>query len=395
MQNRNIIIIATQPWDIEIGSNCKNMALEFARTNKVLYVNAPIDRRTLQKKSNEGWVKKRKQVIDKKIPAIEQVSDSIWSLIPDFKAESINLIPVNAIHDFFNKQTNRKLAACISKAARELGFTDYVVFNDSMMIRGFYLKELLAPALHIYYIRDYLISQPYFKKHGARLEKELIRKSDIVLANSVFLRDYAGRFNTNSHYVGQGCEIDIFSPELERAKPAELEKLTSPIIGYVGFLTAMRLDISLIKEIAMARPHWNFVLAGPEDEAFRNSDLHALSNVLFTGKKRPEELPAYVQYFDVCINPQAINDLTIGNYPRKVDEYLAMGKPVVATHTQAMEVFQEYCSLATGRDQYISMIEKAMAENSDEKKNSRIQLAQSHTWENNVIGVYKVIKENT
>ncbi len=44
-----------------------------------------------------------------------------------------------------------------------------------------------------------------------------------------------------------------------------------------------------------------------------------------------KELPGYIQHFDVCINPQKLNPITIGNYPLKVDEYLAMGKPVVAT----------------------------------------------------------------
>jgi len=29
IKNRDIVIVGLQPWDIEIGSNCKNIAIEF------------------------------------------------------------------------------------------------------------------------------------------------------------------------------------------------------------------------------------------------------------------------------------------------------------------------------------------------------------------------------
>jgi hypothetical protein len=35
------------------------------------------------------------------------------------------------------------------------------------------------------------------------------------------------------------------------------------------------------------------------------------------GSKDSQDLPNYVKGFDVAINPQLTNDLTIGNYPRK------------------------------------------------------------------------------
>jgi hypothetical protein len=31
IKNRDIVVIGIQPWDIEIGSNCKNIALEFSK----------------------------------------------------------------------------------------------------------------------------------------------------------------------------------------------------------------------------------------------------------------------------------------------------------------------------------------------------------------------------
>ena len=35
IKNRDIVVFGIQAWDIEIGSNCKNIALEFAKNNRV------------------------------------------------------------------------------------------------------------------------------------------------------------------------------------------------------------------------------------------------------------------------------------------------------------------------------------------------------------------------
>ena len=107
----------------------------------------------------------------------------------------------------------------------------------------------------------------------------------------------------------------------------------------------MRLDEDLLLHIADSLPGMSLVLVGPADEKFEKSGLHDRKNVLFLGGKKPEETAAYIQHFTICINPQLVNQLTIGNYPRKIDEYLASGKPVVATATQAMEMFRAHILL--------------------------------------------------
>lgn len=50
MINKDIIIVGQQAWDTDIGSNCKNIALEMSKNNRVLYVNSPLDRITLLRK---------------------------------------------------------------------------------------------------------------------------------------------------------------------------------------------------------------------------------------------------------------------------------------------------------------------------------------------------------
>ncbi len=82
---------------------------------------------------------------------------------------------------------------------------------------------------------------------------------------------------------------------------------------------SLRLDIEVLVYLAEQRPDWSIVLVGPEDEAFKASKLHQITNVHFLGSKPMEALPSYLNHFDVALNPQKLNEVTIGNYPRKID----------------------------------------------------------------------------
>ena len=391
-KQHDIIIVGIQPWDIQIGSNCKNMAIELSKYHRVLYVNAPLDRSTAKKEKNNPSVKKRIDIINKKKASLMPISNNLWEFNPPIKIESINWLP-SSIFSIANKFNNKKFAKSIANAARELGFEDYYLLNDSDMFRSFYLKEYLRPRKYIYYTRDNLMTVPYWKKHGELLEHQLISKADVVVGNSPFLIRYAKQYNSNSTYIGQGCDVSAFSTNQTFEKPKDLLNIKGKIIGYTGLLSSRRLDIQLIEDVAKSHPEWNIVLVGMEEESFQKSNLHNLENCFFLGNKVPESLPAYINYFDVCINPQIVNELTEANYPRKIDEYLAMGKPTVATYTPTMEIFSGYASLARSSKEYIQMIEIALNETDTTLITKRKEFAQSHTWEACIENLWNAIKK--
>jgi teichuronic acid biosynthesis glycosyltransferase TuaH len=159
-------------------------------------------------------------------------------------------------------------------------------------------------------------------------------------------------------------------------------------------LNSSRLDHAIIRTIATENPQWNIVLVGPEDDAFKQSDLHQIANVHFTGSRPFSELAAYVKAFDVCINPQFNNTITQGNYPLKIDEYLAMGKPVVATRTTAMQLFEAHTFLADGPQEYPMLIKKALETDNPQQAQERIRFAKTHTWENSVAEIYRAITQS-
>ncbi|WP_462264847.1 glycosyltransferase [Mucilaginibacter sp.] len=392
IKNKDIIIVGQQPWDVEIGSNCKNIAEEFSRYNRVLYVNSALDRITQFKRGHEERIRFRKEVIKHRQNGLVKVHDNLWTYYPDTLLESINWLHNRPLFNFFNKMNNRRFAGSIKKAITALGFKDYVLFNDSDIFKSFYLPELLKPAVSMYYSRDYLLTVDYWKFHGTVLEPQLIAKSDVCTANSTYLADYCHKHNPHSYYVGQGCDLDIFTGyDQTQPRPADVAGLNRPLIGYVGALQSIRLDIALLAHIARRQPEWTIVLVGPEDEAFKASELHHIHNIKFLGAKAGVEVPAYISSFDVCLNPQALNEVTIGNYPRKIDEYLAMGKPVVATRTEGMRIFEQHTYLAVTGDDYVSLIRQALQEDSAALQQQRIAFAQTHSWENSVKAIYEAI----
>ena len=278
----------------------------------------------------------------------------------------------------------------------QLKFKNVLLFNDSSMFLGLHLKEFLKPENYTYYMRDYLIKVPYWRRHGERIEPQVIRLADTVVNNSTLYAEYGAKYNPHSYMVGQGCDVSLFNDEENTIEiPKEFIEIPRPILGYVGYLTSMRLDIELLEFMAKTKKAWSIVLVGPEDDDFKNSALHQLDNVFFLGSKDASELPAYVKGFDIAMNPQVVNDWTIGNYPRKIDEYLAMGKPTLATRTKAMEMFQEHVYLGSSKEEYIQLAEKALEENCEQLQNKRIAFAKSHTWENNVKAIGEAIKKST
>ncbi|RZK73353.1 MAG: glycosyltransferase family 1 protein [Pedobacter sp.] len=391
IRGRDIIVVGLQPWDTEIGSNCKNIALEFSKYNRVLYVNSPLDRVTKMKHAAAAPIKKRLEILKHPEHNIEQIQENLWVYYPDTILESINWIKIRAIFNVINKRNNRLFADAIKRAVSKLNFKDFILFNDNDIFRSFYLKDLLKPAVSVYYSRDYLLGVDYWKYHGTKLEPELMAKSDVCVANSSYLADICRSYNPKSFDVGQGCELELFlAADLARI-PEDVLPIQKPIIGYVGALQSLRLDMNVIKHVALERPDWNVVLVGPEDEDFKNSDLHTFKNIHFLGSKNPGELPAYIKSFDVCINPQILNEVTIGNYPRKIDEYLAVGKPVVATKTPAMRMFDAYCGLAETPEEYVKFIQIAIDTDSPTLAAQRIAFASQHTWENSVEKIYDSI----
>lgn len=394
---KDFIITSLQPWDIEIGSTIKNTALEISKQNRVLYVSTPLDLITRLKRGGKGSAayRRRIDVIRGKVSPIRQINENMWVLDCPFTLLSINKLPA-AFFDFFNRKNNKRLGKWIVEQAGKLGLKNYIHLIDTDLFRSRYLKEYIHPAISIYYRRDYIIGFPYWRTHGPRCEEALVRQSDIVLANSGYFADQLRPWNPDTYILNTGVNLELYDPDRPWEQPEDLKDIPSPIIGYTGAIIESRLDSDLLYKVAGQLPGYSFVFVGPEDKHFEQHPLHRLKNVYFTGRKDVEQLPQYIRYFDVCINPQILNPITDGNYPLKIDEYLAMGKPVVATSTHTMrDVFADHTHLAASTPQaWAEALHAAVAEAADQSlRQKRIAFAHTHSWGHSVEIIYKAIAD--
>ncbi len=390
IENRDIIAFGLQPWDLDIAFTLKYTAIEMSKKNRVLFINPPLQRSAWLRGRGTAEVDNRIQILKGEKPDLVQYNDNMWVFTPRTVAESINWIKNPSIFDLFNKMNEKRFAKEIMRAADQLNFKDFILFNDNSMIIGYYLKELLKPSFSVYLLRDAVTLVSYHARHGKRLEPQLIKKMDLMVANSDFFADFGRKYNQHSYMVGQGCDLTRYNDaDGSLEVPKDLSEIKKPIVGYVGYLTTIRLDIEVLVHIAKSLPDISLVLVGPEDDDFKNSELHQIPNVYFLGRKAPSELAAYIKGFDVAINPQIVNPITDINYPLKIDEYLAMGKATVATKTTFMAYFKDYVHLPSNKEEYIDAIQKAFNENSDEIIQSRIAYASTHTWENFVNKIYQ------
>ena len=391
MTGRDFIITGLQAWDIPIGSNAIDIAKELALHNRVLYVNSPLDQMTILRKKSAPELQQRFAVYRKQKNPVRQISDNLWVLDFPFSIWSVNQLPDGFIFDFFNRLNNKKIFSFIRKIADGLKFKDVIHFIDNDIYRSFYGKEFLKPDLSVYYRRDNLQPFAFWNKHVVRLEPMLIKKCDLVVCNSPQLAEFAKPYNENSYDIGQGVDLSAYNPEQKFELPDAFETIPTPRVGYIGDINSLRLDPDLLFEVAKNRPDYSFVMIGGEDKIFASHALHLLNNVFFLGSIPKNAVPTYMSALQVCLNPQKLNEITNGNYPRKVDEYLALGKPVVATKTATMELFREHVYLCSGPAEYLTAIDQALQDLSEETRLQRIRFAQSHSWKNNVERLYDCI----
>ncbi|GBF72147.1 hypothetical protein PA598K_00384 [Paenibacillus sp. 598K] len=159
----------------------------------------------------------------------------------------------------------------------------------------------------------------------------MVKRADMVVTSARALQRQIARSypDTPSLLVPNGCDLDHFRRHRRAAppKPAELQGLRGPIAGFVG-AWAHWVDQSLIHQLARHYPAINFVIVGVEYAAQVD---RSIGNLHYVGYRTYEELPDYLYFFDACLIPFKINEITIAANPVKMYEYLASGKKVLST----------------------------------------------------------------
>ncbi|MGE5235851.1 MAG: glycosyltransferase [Acidobacteriota bacterium] len=186
-------------------------------------------------------------------------------------------------------------------------------------------------------------------------EEELLREADLVLATSGALEDDARRHARQVVRVRNGCDWPHWSGARASAIPGDPPR---PVVGYFGAI-AEWFDSELVREIAMRRPHWSFVLIG-STYGGDVAGLRTLPNVRLLGERPYSELPGFAAGFDVGIIPFRDTPLTRATDPVKVYEMLALGLEVVATDLPELEQLGGLVRTASNADGFLAAIGEAL-----------------------------------
>jgi glycosyltransferase involved in cell wall biosynthesis len=192
----------------------------------------------------------------------------------------------------------------------------------------------------------------------------------LVIANShAVARDFGGYWVPCGIDVAAGLRHED-GPSLPAAVP-----IPAPRILVMGALD-WRIDQTLLAQVAIARPDWHLILAGPVSAAVIEP-LKTLANVHWLGGIPPARARAVIANCQVTLIPYRLTDWTRACLPLKVFDYLAEGKPVVSTPLPELTPFADVISLAE-TTRFEAAIEEALHD-SAAAAHRRRSVAAEHT----------------
>lgn len=208
----------------------------------------------------------------------------------------------------------------------------------------------------------------------ARRQEALLRRVDVVFAVSEELARRASAYCPWVHYLPNGTDTATFAPVEMGAREGR------PCIVYLSQITE-RLDVALLRSLALASPQWDFKLIGPVvcDPAIV-APLRELANVTLAGAMPYAEAASATAQADVCILPHVVDALTATLDPIKIYDYLATGNPVVSTAVAMHPALREHVRIASDADAFRQAIADSLAEDAD-ARNVRRQAVLAHSWE--------------
>lgn len=191
-------------------------------------------------------------------------------------------------------------------------------------------SDHLSPDAVVYDCMDELSAFKNADPNLPRLERELMRRADVVFTGGQSLFEAKRHQHPNIHALPSSVDVDHFATARQcKQDPADQAGIAGPRLGFFGVLDE-RFDSPLLEGIADARPDWQFMMIGPVVK-IDPADLPRRPNIHYLGPKSYQELPRYIAGWDVALLLFARNEATRFISPTKTPEYLAAGKPVVST----------------------------------------------------------------
>lgn len=367
----DIICISSIDWDFIWQGHQEIMSRLAVEGHRVLYV------------ENTG-------VRQPRVSDLGRIRDRIrnwWRSTKGFRQERTNLfvyspivlpLPYSRVARWINRKSMvRNLTRWMraTKVGRPIVWT----FLPTPLVLD--LIKQLEPAATIYHCVDEFSSSSPQARRIVATEQQLFATADLVFVTSEKLRARASQHSRSVHLFPSGVNIEAFSKPAPAETPEGIRDLPKPIAGYVGGLHQW-VDQDLLEAAAASSPNTSFVLIGPEQVDV--SKLRRHTNIHLLGQRPHSALSGYIQSFDVALVPYRIAEYTENVYPAKMNEYLAMGKPVIATDLAEVRRFNhehgDVVRIARDAEALASAITELAPPAAPDTIERRKAVARSNSW---------------
>jgi glycosyltransferase involved in cell wall biosynthesis len=369
-----VVLFATADWYWPYWTNKQHMAVHLAaRGFRVLYVESIGFRAPGLNAVDVARIARRLMAA---AAPIRQVQENVWRLSP-------LTIPGASHHPLVARFNAWRLTRQIGGWLRGIGAVRPILWTYHPYMLA--LADALDARALVYHCVDDLAAVPGIDAAAVtQAERALLARCDCVFATSPALAERCAAIaSERTFYAGNVADTALFArARADGPIPPDLAAIPRPRLAYVGVLSDFKTDFALLDTIAARRPDWHLVFIGEEREGQHDAVLARLlarANVHLIGRKPYAQLPDYLRGIDVALLPQARNDYTRSMFPMKYIEYLAAGRPVVATRLPALAAHAALHLTADDADGFIAAIAAALAEPRVLPLDHPVLLAQ--TWE--------------
>lgn len=208
-------------------------------------------------------------------------------------------------------------------------------------------------------------------------ERDIITVYDLVMPLSEKSIEEMNEVYSGKTFLSTtGCDWELFDSALTEYRTKEYSAETKQkTIGYVGNISAFRLDFELISELLRQCKGYDYIFAGPIETDSETQKwigrINEMSNAKFVGEIPYQNVPNFIRNFDIGIIPYQLNSFNLGTNPNKFFEYSAMGVPCISTDIPSLRKFLPQISIGHTSNEWANLIKKAFKTSGSDRKELR------------------------